>query len=189
MIVQNYKQGNKAEVQVGLLHTQPENFDKNLYGVYSTIGYNKTSQLEQIEKVVASVGNLVEHKPDLEINYYKDFTDYCIKKGFVKKDGTIDLEAYEKAIKNLIVKEAEMQNFQDEITEYDVVVLEDSKEYVVIDEITENNNTYIYLTNLQDEKDFCVRKVINEGSEKHLIGLSNNEEFDQALLYFANKNN
>lgn len=97
---------------------EPENFDKNLYGVFSAIGYNRTSQLEQIQNVVAMVGQLVEHNPDLGVNYYKDFTDYCIKKGFVKKDGTIDLEAYEKSIKELIVKEAEMQKFAEEMSNF-----------------------------------------------------------------------
>lgn len=73
--------------------------------------------------------------------------------------------------------------------EYDVIKLEDGKEYIVIDEITENNNTYIYLTNVEDPQDFCIRKAINESNEKYLIGLSSNEEFDQALLYFTKKNN
>lgn len=73
--------------------------------------------------------------------------------------------------------------------EYDVIILEDGQEYAVIDEITENNNTYVYLSNLQDEKDFCIRKVAHQGTEEVLIGLDNDEEFNQALMYFTNKNN
>ncbi|NLM63485.1 MAG: hypothetical protein GX190_04145 [Mollicutes bacterium] len=73
--------------------------------------------------------------------------------------------------------------------EYDVVVLEDGLEYAVIDEITKNGNTYVYLVNVQDEEDFCIRKVVENDTEKFLVGLSSNEEFDEALLYFVNKNN
>lgn len=73
--------------------------------------------------------------------------------------------------------------------EYEVVKLEDGKEYFVIDEITENNNTYVYLTNVEDSQSFCIRKVLNEGTEQYLVGLSTDEEFDQALLYFAKKHN
>lgn len=73
--------------------------------------------------------------------------------------------------------------------EYEIVKLEDGKEYFIIDEITENNNTYVYLTNVEDSQSFCIRKVLNEGTEQYLVGLSTNEEFDQALLYFAKKHN
>lgn len=73
--------------------------------------------------------------------------------------------------------------------EYDVVVLEDGLEYAVIDEITKNGNTYVYLVNVQDEEDFCIRKVVENDTEKFLVGLSSNEEFDEALLYFVNKTN
>ena len=40
--------------------------------------------------------------------------------------------------------------------------LEDGKQYAIIDEITENNNTYVYLSNISDETDFCIRKVKDE---------------------------
>ncbi|NLL44911.1 MAG: hypothetical protein GX247_04535 [Mollicutes bacterium] len=73
--------------------------------------------------------------------------------------------------------------------EYDVIELENGNEYVVIDEITKNNNTYVYLVNEKEATDFCIRKLIDEGTEKVLIGLDNEEEFRQALLYFTNKNN
>lgn len=73
--------------------------------------------------------------------------------------------------------------------EFEMVTLEDGKEYVIIEEITENDVTYVYLTNVEDETDFCIRKVIDEQTGKMLIGLSDNNEFDKALLYFTKKNN
>lgn len=73
--------------------------------------------------------------------------------------------------------------------ELDFVTLEDGKQYAIIDEITENNTIYVYLTNIADETDFCIRKVKEEPKGKMLIGLKDDAEFDQALMYYANKNN
>jgi hypothetical protein len=96
----------------------PENFDRNLYGVYSSIGYNETSQKDQIEKVVESVGNIAKLHPELGIDSYENFSDYCRQKGFVKEDGSIDYEAYEKAMKELIVDEMNLQKLQEKVSEF-----------------------------------------------------------------------
>lgn len=73
--------------------------------------------------------------------------------------------------------------------ELDFVTLEDGKQYAIIDEITENNITYVYLSNISDETDFCIRKVKEETKGKMLIGLKDSAEFDKALMYYADKNN
>lgn len=101
------------------LTEDPKNFDNNLYGVYNAIGYNKANKFEQMEDVVSKVGNIVSsNKEDLGINYYKDFTDYLEKKGFVKEDGTVDLKAYEEAIRNQMVKEADIKDLQEEVNNF-----------------------------------------------------------------------
>lgn len=66
----------------------------------------------------------------------------------------------------------------------DFTVLEDGREFAIIDEINRDNMTYVYLTSINDETDFVIRKLIND----ELIGLSNKDEFDKALLYFTEKN-
>ncbi len=73
--------------------------------------------------------------------------------------------------------------------ELDFVTLEDGKQYAIIDEITDNDTTYVYLSNISDEMDFCIRKVKDESKGKMLTGLKDDAEFDRALIYFANKNN
>lgn len=72
--------------------------------------------------------------------------------------------------------------------EFETVTLEDGKDYVIISEIIENNVTYVYLVNMEDEKDFCIRKVQDGPDGKMLVGLTDNNEFDKAILYFARKN-
>ena len=67
------------------------------------------------------------------------------------------------------------------------IKLEDGIEYMVLDEIDLDNNTYVYLTNVDDEEDFCIRKVDNTKNDSMLVGLDNDNEFDKALLLFSKK--
>lgn len=59
----------------------------------------------------------------------------------------------------------------------------DDKDYAVIERITDNNNTYVYVTNVDDETDFFVRKEQNDT----LLALDNEEELNKALELFAKK--
>jgi hypothetical protein len=68
------------------------------------------------------------------------------------------------------------------------IKLEDGLEYMVLDEIDCETNTYVYLSNVEDPEDFCIRKVENDKNEELLVGLDSNEEFDKALLLYSEKN-
>ena len=57
------------------------------------------------------------------------------------------------------------------------------EEYVVIDEIEKNGNKYVFLSKESDEKDLAIRKIHGD----LLVGLDDEEEFDNALELFANK--
>lgn len=65
--------------------------------------------------------------------------------------------------------------------------LEDNIEYMVLDEINTGSITYVYLANIDDEEDFCIRKVDNSKNSELLVGLDSNNEFDKALLLFTKK--
>ena len=66
-----------------------------------------------------------------------------------------------------------------------VITLEDGIQYAVIDEISHDNKRYVYLTNVDDYEDFCIRKVILENNEEFVVGLDDDAEFDLALMLFA----
>ena len=68
------------------------------------------------------------------------------------------------------------------------IKLEDGLEYMVLDEIDSETNTYVYLSNIEDPEDCCIRKVENDKNEELLVGLDSNEEFDKALLLYSEKN-
>ena len=73
--------------------------------------------------------------------------------------------------------------------ECDVITLEDGIDYVIVDEIVNEGTKYLYLVNKNDEKDFCVRKLIIEDGEEYVSGLDSTEEFNKTISIFANKYN
>ena len=64
-----------------------------------------------------------------------------------------------------------------------VITLEDGNTYAVIEKI----DSYIYLSNIKDPNDFCVRKRVVKNDENFLEGLDNKEEVDQAMKLFLEK--
>lgn len=68
--------------------------------------------------------------------------------------------------------------------ELECIILENNKEYAVLEKINKNNTYYMYLFNTEDVKDFCIRKLV----ENKLCGLDSDEEFDEALLMLREKN-
>ena len=67
--------------------------------------------------------------------------------------------------------------------EKETIFLEDGIEYIITDKI----NNYIYLSNINDLKDFCIRKEIIKNDEEYIVGLENEEEYYKALALFEKK--
>jgi len=70
-----------------------------------------------------------------------------------------------------------------------VIKLEDGNDYVVVDKIDLENKSYVFLTNVKDMEDFCVRKEIEENEEVFLVGLETESEYEEAMKLFVEKNN
>lgn len=67
------------------------------------------------------------------------------------------------------------------------VMLENNKEYLVIDKIEVEGKYFVYLSNIDDSEDFCARKEETIDDKKFLVGLDNKEEADLALKVFTEK--
>ena len=67
--------------------------------------------------------------------------------------------------------------------EKETIFLEDGIEYIITDTI----NNYLYLNNINDIKDFCIRKRIYEDNESYIVGLDNEEEYYKAIKLFEEK--
>ena len=64
----------------------------------------------------------------------------------------------------------------------------DGKKYDVVDVIFKEDNKYVYLSNVEDDNDFFVRKEIQkEDGKNYLVGLENEEEVFQAMQFFQEK--
>lgn len=69
----------------------------------------------------------------------------------------------------------------------DTLTLEDGNSYFVTDEININGVRYVCLTNDNDLKKFCIRKINIINGEEYLVGLENKQEFEMVLLEFNKK--
>lgn len=74
------------------------------------------------------------------------------------------------------------------MVDVNTVVLENGIEYTEIDELIYNNNKYVLLSNIKDVKDSCIRKLEIEDDEEYLCRLDNQQEFNDVLNLFIEKN-
>lgn len=65
-----------------------------------------------------------------------------------------------------------------------MIKLEDGINYFITKEIVKDNVIYVYLTNIKDVTDFCIRKT--DASKEMLNPLDSEEEFDMALDLYKN---
>lgn len=71
--------------------------------------------------------------------------------------------------------------------EYNVASL-NGKDYIEVDTINLNDNTYVFLVNEKDEKDFTIKKITYENDKSFYEPLDTKEEFELVLLTFTKKN-
>ncbi len=65
------------------------------------------------------------------------------------------------------------------------VITIDNQDYMIIKELKKENINYIYLSNMNDEKDILIKKIMDD-NPNYLLSLDSSEEFQKALLLFLN---
>lgn len=60
--------------------------------------------------------------------------------------------------------------------------------YIILDRIDLNNNTYVYLVNEDDEEDFFVNKIIKKDDKDFLTGLDSEDEVKAVIQAYVEKN-
>lgn len=71
--------------------------------------------------------------------------------------------------------------------EYNVVVLENGIEYTEISRMKLDGNTYVFLSNLDEPSDFCIRKLLVNNNKEEIVGLDDEDEFDKVFNLFIEK--
>lgn len=69
------------------------------------------------------------------------------------------------------------------MNEFNTVILDNKLEYMIINNIKVKDYNYLILVNLNDYKDFAIRKEV----QNKLIGLNDDVEFNNVLLAFFRK--
>ena len=72
------------------------------------------------------------------------------------------------------------------MSEYNIASL-NGKDYIEVDTINFKDNTYVFLVNEKDEKDFLIRKITNENEKAFYEPLETKEEFEVVMLMFTKK--
>lgn len=60
-------------------------------------------------------------------------------------------------------------------------------EYVIMGTVEIDGSTYVLLTNINDERDFCFRKIIIKNNKAFYSNLDSREEFEKVLVKFTEK--
>lgn len=69
----------------------------------------------------------------------------------------------------------------------EVLILEDSKEFVVLETVELEGNKYLLMANIEDDEDIVIRK--ENLVENSIDGIDTEEEFTKATIAFANAMN
>ena len=68
------------------------------------------------------------------------------------------------------------------------MILENGIEYTEVDTIVYNNNKYLLLSNINNVRDSCIRKIVIENNIEYVSRLDDDNEFDTILNLFMKKN-
>lgn len=67
------------------------------------------------------------------------------------------------------------------------VVMLDGIEYTEICRLDDNGNTYVFLSNINNPKQFCIKKLIKENDKELTLGIESDEEFNHLYELFMQK--
>ena len=68
------------------------------------------------------------------------------------------------------------------------VVLENGIEYTEVDDLIYENTKYILLSNIDNVRDSCIRKITIDNNLEYISELDDDKEFDIILKLFLEKN-
>ena len=62
-----------------------------------------------------------------------------------------------------------------------------NKQYLIMQELTIDKPTYVYLQNKDEEKDIIIQKITIKDDKEYLTNLENEEEYKKALMAIKKK--
>ena len=68
--------------------------------------------------------------------------------------------------------------------EYNIVTLENGTEYTELYRVTDDGMKYVFLSNLDNPEDFCIRKLIEGNGQEFIIRLDGKREYNKVFNLF-----
>lgn len=75
------------------------------------------------------------------------------------------------------------------MVDIDSIVLDNGLEYYIILNLEIDGNTYTLFSNVNDEKDIKIRKIVIENGESYYDGINDEEELKKVITLFDKKLN
>ena len=72
--------------------------------------------------------------------------------------------------------------------EVNTVILENGLEYIEVDELIYNDTKYILLSNYENIKDSCIRKIVIKDKQEYFSKINDDDEYKNVLKLFLEKN-
>lgn len=69
----------------------------------------------------------------------------------------------------------------------EIYTLDDGFQYQLVDKLNYENNTYVLLVDIKNNKNICFRKIVKENNIEYFTKLEKNE-FDEMMPKFIEKN-
>lgn len=69
----------------------------------------------------------------------------------------------------------------------DIIILEDDEEYYIINTLIHSNIKYLLLSNISNQKNICIRKILNVNTKEYLDRL-NDKEYSMVINLFMKEN-
>lgn len=67
----------------------------------------------------------------------------------------------------------------------ETIVLDDNKEYMIIEQLEDSNNKYTLFSNIDNSENFCIRKIVNKDDKNYFVRLDNKKEAELITNKFA----
>ena len=75
------------------------------------------------------------------------------------------------------------------MVEIDSIVLDDGREYYIVDNVEVDNVIYTFFSDVLDEKEIKIRKIITDNNKEFYVGLDNPDELKKVIVAYNKKIN
>lgn len=73
--------------------------------------------------------------------------------------------------------------------EIESIILDDGREYFIVDNVTIDNVTYVLFLDTENDKEIRIRKLVMMNNEEFYVGINDDDEIKKVIIAFDKKMN